>query len=227
MQYIIMLATMLLVGCATAPTFPTYVDSTIVPHYDVPPHTLYRIDDNRYLSLENYNQYCFGDNYYIDKRQNIKTDLGRGGIVNYSGRLIIDDPTGMNVVIPTAPGGACGDRNCNAALLYSTDGGKTFHGTVYMNSHNPPKASEDYTIAVTKDAFYVAKKISATNGSIVVARYPLVPGFVYGSSQKLPGENHIEFDAKMPANLRTPSGQENFSSCDATTPPTNIPNLVK
>ncbi|MFP3565140.1 hypothetical protein [Paraburkholderia sp. SIMBA_030] len=138
--------------------------------------------------------------------------------MTYSGRLIIDDPTEMNVVIPSAPARGCSSRGCNASLVYSTDGGNTFHGMYYIEgSQLPAKDSEDYTIAVTKDSFFVAKKVSDTTGLVVTDKYPLLPGHVYGEGKDLPEGKRVEFNVKMPLSLRTPSGQDRFV-CDIGAP---------
>ncbi|WP_034299801.1 hypothetical protein [Herbaspirillum sp. RV1423] len=210
-------------GCVTE--LPELAQRNYPPaKFDVPPQVLYKIDDNRFISLENYQQ-CFGDTYYIDKKLGIREELGRGGIERYRGRLIIDDPTGMNIVIPSAPPGSCGSRGCNASLIYSTDGGRTFKGMVYMNHPNPEKASENYSILVAKDGFYVVKTTEYGKGKIdnAVTKYPLAPGIEYGTVAGLPKEYHIEYLSNKPLPpLRTPSGQDRFT-CDASVRPSNLP----
>jgi len=43
-------------------------------NYDVPAQVIYRIDDHRFISLENYDL-CYGDNYYNDTQQKIHTKV--------------------------------------------------------------------------------------------------------------------------------------------------------
>ncbi|SAL54128.1 T6SS immunity protein Tli3 family protein [Caballeronia humi] len=195
-----------------------------VPHYDVPAQVIYRIDDHRYISLENYSDCHHGDTYYNDTKESIRKKLGRNGIENFQGRLINADPTGKNIVIPSSqpPERACSDRGCSISLIYSTDSGRTFHGMVYMKSFDPYRDSKDYTIAVDKDAFYVAEKISEIANRVIINRYPLVTGFQYGQGEKLPDGKRVEFDVQMPTGLHSPSGQERFT-CDASIRPSNPP----
>ena len=110
-----------------------------VPHYDVPAQVIYRIDDHRFISLENYSDCHHGDTYYNDTKESIRKKLGRNGIENFQGRLINADPTGKNIVIPSSqpPERACSDRGCSISLIYSTDSGRTFHGMVYMKTFDP------------------------------------------------------------------------------------------
>jgi hypothetical protein len=195
-----------------------------VPHYDVPAQVIYRNDDHRYISFEYYSDCFHGDSFYVDTRQGIRTALGREALENFQGKVINADPTGQNLVFPMAapPHTACSDRSCSTPLTYSTDSGRTFHGMVYMKSFDPYRDSKDYTIAVDKDAFYVAEKISEIANRVIINRYPLVTGFQYGQGEKLPDGKRVEFDVQMPTGLHSPSGQERFT-CDASIRPSNPP----
>ncbi len=132
-----------------------------VPHYDVPAQVIYRIDDHRYISFENYSDCFHGDSFYVDTRQGIRTALGREALENFQGKVINADPTGQNLVFPMAapPHTACSDRSCSTPLAYSTDSGRTFHGMVYVKTFDPFNRSKDYTVAVTNDRFYLAEQI--------------------------------------------------------------------
>ncbi|CAE6854495.1 hypothetical protein R75461_07639 [Paraburkholderia nemoris] len=213
-----LIAGIALPGCTTDLSAPSYQKAAEEPHYDGPPKVIYRIDDHRFVSLENYDR-CYGDTYYNNTRLGIRHKLARGGgIVTYLGRLIIDDPTEMNVVIPSAPGGGCSSRGCNASLVYSTDGGNTFHGMYYIEgSQAASKDSERYTIAVTKDKFYVAERsYNSFNRDLYVKEYPLVRGIDFDQPYP-PGVHGRNFAAPdtptFPVGIRTPSGQDRFI-CD-------------
>ncbi|ASU40092.1 hypothetical protein hmeg3_18565 [Herbaspirillum sp. meg3] len=217
-------AALLAVGmtaCAQNDAPPTSSHGTILrPSPDMPPQVLYRIDDHRYISLENYDK-CFGDNYYIDTKAGIRTKLWTGAFSDYKGRLIIDDPSEMNVVVPDAPATTCRDKGCNVYLQYSTDGGRTFKPKKYMQSPYPTKDSENYSILIAKDGFYLVKKISQTNGSTSVTKYPLVPGI--DLEKPYPPDLHDEYLSGKPLPLlRTPSGQDRFT-CDSSIRPSNLP----
>jgi hypothetical protein len=189
-------------------------------NYDVPAQVIYRIDDHRFISLENYDL-CYGDNYYNDTQQKIHTKVTNGtDFKAFRGRYIVDDPSGVNVVIPAAPEWSCGDRGCNVPLYYSTDSGRTFRSMVYMNSSNPPKDSEAYTIAVMSNGFYVIEQQQYDAG---VIKYPLVKNIDLNQPYP-PGLHDISFMAsKKPdflLGLHSPSGQERFT-CDASIRPSN------
>ncbi|WP_157739348.1 hypothetical protein [Herbaspirillum sp. meg3] len=196
------------------------------PTYDVPPQVIYRIDDHRYISLENYD-HCNGENYYIDTKAGIRTQIMSGNLSLYQGRLSIADPTGMNIVIPEAPGGSCGDKGCNVYLGYSSDGGRTFKYKKYMQSASPHRDSENYSILVAKDGFYVVETSEYAKGKFdsYVRRYPLFPGLDFDNRSPYPegisGETFSTSKKPLP-NLRTPSGQDRFT-CDASIRPSNLP----
>jgi hypothetical protein len=215
---VIGISVLALSACVSDAERSRYSQPQPIPNYDVPAQVIYRIDDHRFISLENYSDCNHGDTYYNDTKEVIHKKLGRNGIENFQGRLINADPTGKNIVIPSSqpPERACSDRGCSVSLIYSTDSGRTFHGMVYMKTFNPFNRSKVYTIAVTSDALYVVKG----QADPYVERYPLVPDFVYGTNEKLPGDKRIEFDVKLPSGLRTPSGQERFT-CDASIRPKN------
>ncbi|WP_034292793.1 hypothetical protein [Herbaspirillum sp. RV1423] len=201
-----------------------YRKPALPPQYDVAPQVIYNIDNNRFISLENYDQ-CYGDTYYNNLKENIHTKLGRGGIEYYRGRLIIDDPSGTNVVIPSARPGPCGNRGCDSSLIYSTDGGRTFKGKVYMNGQTPSVDSENYSILVAKDGFYVVKTLEYAKGKFDndVTKYPLYPGIDFDDRKPYPPGVHDEYLSNKPLPpLRTPSGQDRFT-CDASIRPSNLP----
>ena len=154
----------MLTSCVSDEERSRYSQPPPTPNYDVPAQVIYRIDDHRFISLENYSDCNHGDTYYNDTKEVIRKKLGRNGIENFQGRLINADPTGKNIVIPSSqpPERACSDRGCSVSLIYSTDSGRTFHGMVYMKSFDPFRDSKDYTMAVNGDRLYVAERFRTT-----------------------------------------------------------------
>ncbi len=191
--------------------------------YDSPPQVIYRIDDYRFVTLEHYRDCNHGETFYNDTRAGIRRQLGRGDVENFQGSLVNADPTGRNLAFPAAapPHLATNDRGWAVELMYSTNGGETFNTINYMeHSFDPFEDSKKYSIAVTRDSVFISQKISETADVSNVDRYPLVPGFVYGTNEKLPDGKRIAFDVKMPVGLRTPSGQDRLT-CDPSVKPTN------
>lgn len=204
-------------------------------HYDVPPQVVYRIDDHRFVTLEGYN-HCLGYGWYNDTRTGVRTRIGLMWPTGFRGKLIIDDPTGMNVAIPRVSRNVCGDRGCIDYVAYSTDGGRTFNWTQYDihdHSFDPVADSDRYSVVVTKDSMYVTmfrrkyKPIHGTqapanpdafdpqDGPSITDRFPLAPGYIYGMEAKLPEGVGIQFNATLPSGTRTPSGAERYT-CDET-----------
>ncbi|MFM0327375.1 T6SS immunity protein Tli3 family protein, partial [Caballeronia glebae] len=202
-------------------TYADFEDAKVLP-YDVPPQVIYRIDDYRFITLEHYRDCSHGDTYYNDSKTSIRTYLGRGGIENYQGTLIIADSSERNVVIPSSapPNFACSDRGCTVSMIYSTDSGKTFRGTKYMLSFDPYSDSRDMTIVATSDSIYVARRSAIDT---MVDKYPLNPAVDLNKPYPPGFLNEGAWAAKrklMPDNLHSPSGQERLS-CDASIRPSN------
>ena len=59
----------LLFGCATPPPYVGPPEDAV---YDVPPQVIYRIDDHRFVTLENYRDCHHGVTYYNDAKQGIR-----------------------------------------------------------------------------------------------------------------------------------------------------------
>ncbi|MDN7427666.1 MULTISPECIES: hypothetical protein [unclassified Burkholderia] len=188
--------------------------------YDSPPQVIYRLDNYRFVTLERYRDCYHGETFYNDTKAGIRRKLGRGTVENFQGRIINADPTGMNLVFPSAvaPYTVCGDRGCNPVMAYSTDGGNTFHGMVYARHiYKPFEDSRRYTISATKDRVYIEKHRQYDS---YVVSYPLIPGFVYDGKSDIPDSKHVEYDTTVPLGLRTPSGQDRIT-CDSSIKPTN------
>ncbi|WP_241020726.1 hypothetical protein [Burkholderia sp. Ac-20344] len=194
--------------------------------YDSPPQVIYRIDEHRFVTLEHYRDCRHGDAYYNDTRADIRKYLGRGHFENFQGRVINADPSGMNIVLPLAypPRAICGngEKGCVVPLWYSTDGGITFSVMTYMDhSFNPTEDSRSYSVFVTEDKLYVAKKWGDDDAYVVVS--PMVPGIDL-SKPYPPGVRGGSFAAsKRPgifSKLRTPSGQDRIT-CDTSIKPSN------
>ena len=217
---------LMLSGCVSNATYEEYSKSQLTPHYDVPAQVIYRIDDHRFVTLENYRDCHHGDTFYHDTKQGFRIEIGREGIENFQGRLINADPTGKNIVIPSSqpPERSCSDRGCSISLIYSTDAGRTFSGWVYMRSFNPYRDSKSYTIAATKDSLYIVKSNlfhPDDDPDPYVQKAPLYPNVDISNLVTSRGKWETGDKAPpFPRGLRSPSGQERLS-CDPSMRPTD------
>ncbi|NPT57898.1 hypothetical protein GNZ13_25850 [Paraburkholderia sp. 5N] len=214
------------IGCAAQQpysfTLSDFMSAKSLP-CDSPPQVIYRIDDHRFVTLEHYRDCNHGETFYNDKKKNIRQRIGIGYFENFQRKIINADLSGNNIVLPLAfpQRLVCGDRGCTVVLFYSTDGGENFHSIVYMpHSFRPFEDSKKYTVTATKDALYVSEGLGETTDRTATTRYPLLPGLVYFAKEKLPDGMHIDFDAKAPTGLHTPSGQDHIT-CDVSIKPTN------
>jgi hypothetical protein len=198
--------------------------------YDSPPQVIYRLDDHRFVTLERYRDCHHGETFYNDTKANIRKRIGIGLFEDFQGRIINADPRGMNIVLPLAlpPQISCGDRGCTVPLWYSTDGGASFHLLTYMpHSFKPFADSKDYTVAVTSDKLFIAKKFQYRSDrpeyDLSVRQYMLAPAVDRGRPRQPIVESDSAWASKkklMPDGLRTPSGQDRIT-CDASIKPSN------
>jgi hypothetical protein len=151
-----------------------------------PPQIIYRIDENRYITLEDYTNCDNGSIYYHNDRNQIKTKLWflSRGTMNYKGKLIWAAKNDDMLAIPLVRGDndACGDslRGCAHSILsLSHDGGKTF-GKIKFGAIDS-SGSKEYTIVVTDDAIYIKsdrypadKYLLNSNDTIIQPREDLV-----------------------------------------------------
>ncbi|WP_421595300.1 T6SS immunity protein Tli3 family protein [Rahnella sp. PD4] len=150
-------------GCAVTP--PPVQTSTqpkklaVQPIHN-PPQVIYRIDKNRYLTLEDYSNCDDGSIYYHNDNKKIKTKLWflSRGTMNYKGKFIWAAKNDDMLAIPFVRGDndACGDslRGCAYSILSaSNDGGKKFSDITFDASNS--SGSKEYTIVLTDDAIYI------------------------------------------------------------------------
>ncbi|WP_053144958.1 T6SS immunity protein Tli3 family protein [Erwinia billingiae] len=152
-----------LCGCAVTPPpgqKTAKPEKLVIKPIYGPPQIIYRIDENRYITLEDYTNCDNGSIYYHNDRNQIKTKLWflSRGTVNYKGKLIWAAKNDDMLAIPLVRGDndACGDslRGCAHSILsLSHDGGKTF-GKIKFGAIDS-SGSKEYTIVVTDDAIYI------------------------------------------------------------------------
>ncbi|MFS7222221.1 hypothetical protein AB6859_14560 [Rahnella inusitata] len=150
-------------GCAVTPPpvqTSTQPEKLAVQPIHNPPQVIYRIDKNRYLTLEDYSNCDDGSIYYHNDNKKIKTKLWflSKGTMNYKGKFIWAAKNDDMLAIPLVSGDndACGDplRGCAYSILSaSNDGGKTFSDIKFGASNSSD--SEEYTIVMTDDAIYI------------------------------------------------------------------------
>ena len=150
-------------GCAATPPpvqTSTQPEKLAVQPIHNPPQVIYRINKNRYLTLEDYSNCDDGSIYYHNDNKKIKTKLWflSMGTMNYKGKFIWAAKNDDILAIPLVSGDndACGDplRGCAYSILSaSIDGGGKFSDIKFGASNSSD--SEEYTIVMTDDAIYI------------------------------------------------------------------------
>ncbi|TBL98078.1 hypothetical protein EYY90_00735 [Hafnia alvei] len=125
-----------------------------------PPQIIYRIDSDRYFTLENYVSCEKGETFYNNKKKDIHVKISPASGYLFKGRLYWvstrDDylafPTTHNTKAAVCMGS---DKGCKNVITVTTDGGKTLNAIIYGGyTSNPTEDTKDYDIIVTDNGFY-------------------------------------------------------------------------
>ena len=126
-----------------------------------PPQIIYRIDSDRYFTLENYVSCEDGETYYNNKKKNIHVLISHASGYLFKGRLYWASTRDDYLAFPTMDdtnNAACmgSDKGCKNVITITTDGGKTLNATTYgIYSQDPTGITKDYDMLVTNSGFYI------------------------------------------------------------------------
>ncbi|KMK12273.1 hypothetical protein ABW09_24540 [Pluralibacter gergoviae] len=126
-----------------------------------PPQIIYRIDKDRYFTLEEYTRCENGNTFYNNKAKGIHIQIAPSSGYLFKGRLFWLSTRDDYLAFPLTANdnkAACmgSDKGCLNVVAVTTDGGKTMHSVTYgSNTQNPNGDTEDYDMLVTDDGFYM------------------------------------------------------------------------
>jgi hypothetical protein len=162
----------LIAGCASVASISTGTGAMPVherPTYNSPQQVVYRVDEHRYITLENYRDCRVGGIMkWNDDRKNLHAVIEKyptWGSGIWQGKFKID-PGDERIAIATF---GCGDKNCHVWINFSNDGGLTwdaFSSESFSHSYYSPNRNsytrsdiEATEVRVTKDGYiYVIPK---------------------------------------------------------------------
>lgn len=181
------------------------------PTYDVPAQVIYRIDDKRYFTIENYEDCSVGgDVYFHDERTSMKAKVWYLGAGIWPGKFRIE-PNDTHLAFPTF---GCGDKTCSLKIRYSTDGGKKWESFPSWTFGHYPKTEElkQTEVVVKGNHIYVRGP-----GQPWVSRYTFDSGMRWGEVKG--GYEHL--DPSQWPRVVTASKQDRFT-CDTSVKPKNV-----
>ena len=138
-------------------------DKNAPPPVYGPPQIIYRIDDNRYFTLENYTSCEDGQTFYNNKKKGIHVQVSPGSGYLFKGRLFWlstrDDYLAFPLTMNSDKAVCIGsDKGCLNIITITVDGGKTMRSVTYGNyTQDPTGDTEDYDMLVTNEGFYMIK----------------------------------------------------------------------
>ena len=183
--------------------------------FDVPPQVIYRIDDHRFFTLENYKDCDHGGIvYYHDTNKNIKEYINGGSDSN---SILEPNPTlfwkggvvyaaSPNVIAYPEVHHSYSDRELNNGVyLYHSNNG--YKMNIYLSTDY--YRGDDLTVFINDNDVYL-------KGSPPFSKHFEVVDY------KLPfSGNEDYYDVKIPERAKTPSGAIRFT-CDMSIRPTNV-----
>ena len=128
-----------------------------------PPQIIYRIDKDRYFTLEEYTRCENGKTFYNNKTKGIHAKITNSSGYQFKGRLFWlstrDDYLAFPITDEDDNPPCKGFRNgCMNAIAVTTDGGKTLRSAPYGGYTSDPNGdTKDYDMLVTNEGFYMIK----------------------------------------------------------------------
>ena len=126
-----------------------------------PPQIIYRIDKDRYFTLEDYTRCENGKTFYNNKAKGIHAQIAPSSGYLFKGRLFWLSTRDDYLAFPITANdnkAACkgSDKGCMNVVSVTTDGGKTVRSVTYgSNTQDPNGDTKDYDMLVTDDGFYM------------------------------------------------------------------------
>lgn len=128
-----------------------------------PPQIIYRIDENRSFTLEDYTRCENGKTFYNNKKNNIHVQISPSSGYLFKGRLFWlstrDDYLAFPLTLNDNKAACLGsNKGCLNIISVSVDGGKTKRSVTYgANTQDPNEDTKKYDMLVTNDGFYMIK----------------------------------------------------------------------
>ncbi|MGV3347149.1 hypothetical protein ACGVWS_16095, partial [Enterobacteriaceae bacterium LUAb1] len=124
-----------------------------------PPQIIYRIDKDRYFTLEEYTRCENGKTFYNNKAKDIHVKVANTSGYMFKGRFFWLSSRDDYLAFPLndeKPACRGFDKGCMNVVAVTTDGGKTMRSVTYgSNTDDPNGATKRYDMLVTNDGFYM------------------------------------------------------------------------
>ncbi len=183
--------------------------------FDVPPQVVYRIDDHRFFTLENYKDCDHGGiMYYNDTNKKIKRYINGGSDSN---SILEPNPTlfwkGVFVY-------AASDNVIAYPVMRHSYNEKRSNGGVYLYHSNNSTRKSIYISASSYRGGDLYVYVDDHN--VYLKGRPPYPKHFEAERFRIPYAGDRDYyDVEIPENIKTPSGVSRFT-CDSTIKPINI-----
>lgn len=124
-----------------------------------PPQIIYRIDKDRYFTLEEYTRCENGKTFYNNKAKGIHVKVANTSGYLFKGRFFWLSSRDDYLAFPLndeKPACRGSNKGCMNVVAVTTDGGKTLRSVPYGSyTQDPNGDTKDYDMLVTDDGFYM------------------------------------------------------------------------
>jgi hypothetical protein len=189
-----------------------------------PPVVIYRIDDHRFFTLEEFNEKREGYTFYNNTQTQAHFKVYNGSACNFRGRLIWTAQSDEYIAFPAVDSnweGCAGRRDaCQSSVLRYYKGELVpLIRPLGNKTLNPVHETTYFTIVVTDTDFYIGE---SSNSSTLV--YPLDnlywEKYPYPTLEEVKKHTGKPFVKEAPnPEIRTPSGQIQFDCSDPSISP--------
>ena len=124
-----------------------------------PPQIIYRIDNNRYFTLEEYTRCENGKTFYNNKAKGIHVKVANTSGYIFKGRLFWLSSRDDYLAFPLndeKPACRGFDKGCLNVIAVTTNGGEKLNSVTYgSNTQDPNGDTKNYDMLVTDEGFYL------------------------------------------------------------------------
>ncbi|WPC98252.1 hypothetical protein [Proteus terrae] len=189
-----------------------------------PPVVIYRIDDHRFFTLEEFNEKREGYTFYNNTQTQAHFKVYNGSACNFRGRLIWATQSDEYIAFPAVDSnweGCAGRRDACQSSILQYFKGKFMPVVMPLGNKtlNPVKETEYFTLVVTDNHFYIGKGYAPPP-----QKEPLSDlyweKYSYDTNEDIKNRISKPYALEAPSyEIKTPSGQTQFDCSDPSISP--------
>ncbi|QKD68626.1 T6SS immunity protein Tli3 family protein [Proteus terrae] len=189
-----------------------------------PPVVIYRIDDHRFFTLEEFNEKREGYTFYNNTQTQAHFKVYNGSACNFRGRLIWAAQSDEYIAFPAVDSnweGCAGRRDAcqSSILMYKQGKSVSFVLPFGSQTLNPVNEIKRFTLVVTDTHFYIGRSFSSSPQKDPLDNLSW-DKYSYPTPEELKNKTwQLDVREAPPYEIKTPSGQTQFDCSDPSISP--------